>query len=192
VADLKKPLVNANLLTEYGEIEDIESFKAEGIAQHDYTYTPGFSEMRVNRELALGAYKRNEIRAGEVPTLPVNCRWFRTVKGTGSDPDQMRVAHAKNMGYRAVTKEDVGQAWLTAVPPGGMVAPDGTIKSAAGDLVLCVIGQQGAARNAMRKKIAAEASVDGLEMSAEGLGSVGKQFRGAEPTVTVHIGGTTK
>lgn len=188
MADAKKPLVNVNLVTEFGGIEDLESFKAEGPTQRDYTYVPGFSEMRVKRDLALGAYKRHEIKASEVPILPVNLRWFRTVKGTGSDPDQMRIAHSKNLGYRAVTKADVGQPWLTAEPPGAQVAPDGTLKSAAGDLVLMMVDQQGAARNAMRRKIATEDMVDGMEMAEGGLGVVGKSHKGADPVVTKVIG----
>lgn len=187
-----KPLVDVNLVSEFGGIEDMETFQREGVAQRDYTYVPGFSEMRVKRDLDLGAFKRHEIKAGEISTLPVNLRWYRTVKGTGSDPDQMRIAHAKNLGYRAVTKSDVGQPWLTGVPPGAQVAPDGTIKSAAGDLVLCVVDQQGAARNAMRRKIAAEEMVDGMEMADGGLGVVGKHVKGADPVVTKVIGGVQK
>jgi hypothetical protein len=188
MADKPKPLVNINLISEFGGIEDMDSFRAEGPTQRDYTYVPGFSEMRVKRDLDLGAFKRHEIKAKEVSILPVNCRWFRTVKGTGSDPDQMRIAHSRNLGYRAVTKDDVGKPWLTAEPPGSQVAPDGTIKSAAGDLVLCVVDQQGAARNAMRRKIATEDMVDGMEMMEGGLGVVGKSLKGADPVVTKVIG----
>src|SRR5574342_38961 len=165
----QKPLVDINLVSDFGGIEDLESFKAEGPTQHDYTYVPGFSDLKYKRDLDLGAYARHEIKAKEVSILPVNLRWFRTVKGSGSDPDQMRIAHSRNLGYRAVTKADVGQPYLTAVPPGAQIAPDGTIKSAAGDLVLCVADQQTAARNAIRRKIATEEMVDGMEMKEGGL-----------------------
>lgn len=188
----KKPLVDINLVSEFGGIEDLESFKSEGVQQRDYTYVPGFSDMRQKRDLDLGAFARHEMKAKEVSILPVNARWFRTVKGTGSDPDQMRIAHSRNLGYRAVTKDDVGKPWLTALPPGAQVAPDGTIKSAAGDLVLCVVDQQGAARNAMRRKIATEEMVDGMEMLDGGLGAVGKTLKGSDPVVTKQIGGITK
>jgi hypothetical protein len=188
MADKVKPLVDVNLVSEFGGIEDLESFKVEGPTARDYTYVPGFSDMRYKRDLDLGAFKRHEIKSNEVSILPVNCRWFRTVKGTGSDPDQMRIAHSRNQGYRAVTKDDIGQPWLTALPPGAQIAPDGTIKSAAGDLVLSVVDQQGAARNAMRRKIATEDMVDGMEMMDGGLGVVGKQVKGADPVVTKVIG----
>jgi len=187
----KKPLVDINLVTEFGGIEDLESFKVEGPTQRDYTYVPGFSEMRHKRDMDLGAFHRHEIKANEVSILPVNLRWFRTVKGSGSDPDQMRIAHSRNLGYRAVEKKDIGQPWLTAMPPGAQVAPDGTIKSAAGDLVLCMVDQQGAARNAMRRKIATEDMVDGMEMMDGGLGVVGKTLK-ADPVITKQIGGITK
>lgn len=192
MADAKKPLVDINLVSEFGGIEDLETFRTEGVQQRDYTYVPGFSDMRVARDLGLGAYKRHEIKASEVPILPVNLRWFRTVKGTGSDPDQMRIAHSRNLGYTNVTKADIGQPWLTALPPGAQLAPDGTIKSAAGDLVLCKVDQQGAARNAMRRKIATEEMVDGMEMLDGGLGAVGQQIKGAEPTITKMIGDKVK
>ncbi len=177
----KKPLVDINLVTEFGGIEDLESFKAEGITQRDYTYVPGFSDMRQKRDLDLGAYKRHELKAREVSVLPVNMRWFRTVKGTGSDPDQMRIAHSHNLGYRAATKDDIGQRNSAAL----------AAMKAAGDLVLCVADQQTAARNAMRRKIATEDMVDGMEMSEGGLGAIGKQLKGADPVVTKTIGDKT-
>jgi hypothetical protein len=194
MADKAKPLVDVNLVSEFGGIEDLESFRQEGVTQRDYTYVPGFSDMKIKRDLDLGAYARHEIKAKEVSILPVNLRWFRTVKGTGSDPDQMRIAHSRNLGYRAVTAEDVKakHPWLTELPPGAQVAPDGSIKSAAGDLVLCVVDQQGAARNAMRRKIATEEMIDGMEMSDGGLGAVGKSLKGADPVVTKQIGNIVK
>src|SRR3990172_5234482 len=100
-----KPLVDVNLVTEFGGIEDEASFREEAISQHDYTYVPGFSEMRVKRDLDLGKGHRHEIKGKEVAVLPVNRRWVRTGKGPGSDPDMMRAAHAKNTGYRAATKD---------------------------------------------------------------------------------------
>jgi hypothetical protein len=114
----KRQLIDANLVTEFGGIEDMAEFNKEGVAHHDYTYVPGFSEMRVKRDLALRELALNNIRAKDVPTLEWNCRWFRTVKGAGSEPDQMRIARAINLGYRVVTSEDVGQPWLTKIPPG--------------------------------------------------------------------------
>lgn len=181
----KRPLVDVNLTTEFGEILESEAFQADGVAHHDFTYTPGFSEMKVDRDGDIQRHARHEIKASEVRVLPVNLRWWRTVKGSGSDPDQMRVARARNLGYRAVTEADIGQPWLTEMPPGAMLAADGTIKTAAGDNVLMVADQQTAARNAMRKKRLTEEMVDGIQYTDEGLGKVGER---AEAFVTRETG----
>jgi len=102
----------------------------------------------------------------------------------------MRVAHAKNLGYRPATKDDIGQPWMTELPPGGMIAPDGTIKTAAGDNALFVIGREGAARNALRKKRLTEAMVDGMEMQMEPVASQHKTEAMTTKTFGPPIGGT--
>ena len=189
----KKQLIDATLVTEFGGVEETPEFKAGTVSRHDYTYVPGFSEMRVARDEALGRLARGEIRAKEVPVLPVNLHWGRTVKGTGSDPDQMRVAHHRNIGYEVATKDDIGKPWMTDLPPGAQIAPDGTIKSAAGDLALFVATQQVAARNALEKKRRAEEMVDGMDMKVDehgvGLGVVARAHKGADPTITRTVGG---
>jgi hypothetical protein len=184
-----KPLVNVNQVCEFGAVADTPGFKEDAGANRDYTYVPGFSDMRVNRDVDLARLHRNEIKGRDVSILPVNLRWFRTVRGTGSDPDQMRMAHARNLRYRAATKADIGQPWLTELPPGGQIAPDGTIKSAAGDLALHVIDQQGAARIAMRRKRAVDESVSGLQEG--GLVQMGGR-QGADPKIELKIGEVTK
>ena len=159
-----RQLVDVNLVSEFGGVEDMKEFREDGISQRDYTYVPGFSDMRVKRDLDLAKLHRNEIRGKDVSTLPVNLRWFRTVKGSGSDPDQMRLAHARNQKYRAVTKADLEakHPWLTELPPGAQIATDGTIKSAAGDLALHVLDRDSAARIALRRKQNLDESVAGL------------------------------
>jgi hypothetical protein len=159
-----KPLVDVNQVCEFGAFHEAAG-STEAMSQRDYTFVPGFSDMRVKRDTDLTRLHRNEIKGRDVSVLPVNLRWFRTVKGSGSDPDQMRMAHARNLKYRVATKADIGQPWLTELPPGGQIAPDGTIKSAAGDLALHVIDQQGAARIAMQRKRAVDESVSGLQQS---------------------------
>ena len=186
-----KPLVDANLVTEFGGVEDLEQFKNEGISQHDYSYVPGASDQRVARDLAIGAFHRGEIRAKDVPTLEQNCRWFRRANKDG-DPDNKRVVAARNTGYRPATKADIGSSWLTEMPPGAVENADGTIRSAGGDLQLFVAPKEAAARNAMRKKILAEQMVDGMEFAQGGLKQVGAQHKGATPTVTKQIGDITR
>ena len=182
-----KPLVDNNLTTEFGEIHDADVFKSDGVAKNDYSYVPGFSEKRVDRDLAIGKLYRNEIRAKEVPTLDGNLRWFRTVKGAGSDPDQMRIAHARNKGYKAVSKDDIGKWYMTELPPGAIIAADGTIRSSGGDLQLMFADKATAARNAMRTKILTEQMVDGIQYSNGGLGEVGSKVKGADPVITKEI-----
>lgn len=165
----------------------MESFRAEGVAQHDYTYVPGFSDQRVARDLAIARLHRNEIRASEVPTLDQNLRWYRCATKDG-DPDNRRVVAARNEGYRAVTKDDVGKSWMTELPPGGHVAPDGTIKISGGDLQLFIADKQSAAKNAMRKKMMTEDLVQGMEFQQGGIGDVGSKVKGASPTVVKEFG----
>jgi hypothetical protein len=185
----ERQLVDANQITDFGGVEgDLASLDNETGFRHDYTYVPGFSDLRYELDVAKGEVHRHERRASELPILPVNMRWFRTVLGKGSDPDQMRAYAALNQGYRPANKTDVGQQWLTKLPPGAKYAPDGSIQSAGGDLALYVIDQQGAARNAYRKKKATEEMVDGMEMKAGGLGHIAQQHKGADPTVVKQIG----
>jgi hypothetical protein len=185
-----RPLVDVNVISEFGGVEDTKEFQEDGVGQRDYTYVPGFSDLRVARDLDLARLHRNEIKGRDVSTLPVNMRWFRTVKGTGSDPDQMRMAQARNQKYRAATKSDIGQPWLTELPPGGQIAPDGTIKSAAGDLALYVLDRENAAKIAIRRKKNIDETVSAVEFQVGGLGQVGSQHKGANPTVDTKIGGT--
>ena len=180
-----KPLTDVNLTTEFGEFHEAVGQEED---RKDYTYVPGFSDQRKKRDLELGQLARNEIRSNEVSLLPVNCRWYRAVKGRNSDPDQMRIAAARNQGYRAVTEADIGQSWLTELPPGAIIAPDGTIKSAAGDTALMVATQEVAGRNAMRKKIRTEEMVDGIQYSGGGLADVAGKVKGTEPTITKEAG----
>lgn len=178
----KKPLVDANLVTEFGGIEDLDQFKNEGTSRNDYTYVPGFSEMRVKRDLELAQLARGDIKGKDVSTLEWNARWFRCANKAG-DPDTSRTVHARNEGYKPATKEDLGKPWMKEVPPGGYVAPDGTIRNAGGDLQLFVCDQANAAKNAMRKKILTEEMVDGMQFNDGGLGKVGKTVKGADPYV---------
>jgi hypothetical protein len=168
-----KPLVDVNLVTEFGGIEITDEFRNEGVSQGDYSYVPGFSEMRVNRELDLAALHRGEIKGKDVRTLDWNCRWFRRTEKNGQ-PDNSRIIDGKNDGYRPVTKDDEGKPFMKTLPPNAYYAPDGVVTISGGDLVLMVADKERAAKNAMRKKIHTEEMVDGMEFSSGGLGVVGK------------------
>ncbi len=79
---------------------------------------------------------------------------------------------------------------MTEQPPGSIIGPDGTIKSAGGDVALYVIDREGAARNALRKKRATEAMVDGMEMQMESVAARHKTTATAAKTLGSPIGGT--
>jgi hypothetical protein len=183
-----KKLVDANLVTEFGAIELTDEFRSEGVGQRDYSYVPGFSEKRVNRELDLAALHRGEIKGRDVRTLDENLRWFRRTEKNGQ-PDNSRIVDGKNQGYRPVTRSDVGQSWMTEPPPNSYFAADGVCTISGGDLVLMVCDKEHAARNAMRKKILTEEMVDGMEFTSGGLGNVGKH---AEAFVEKTIGTQAK
>lgn len=188
-----KPLVDAALNTEFGGVEDLDQFKTDGAAQRDYLRVPGFSDMRYKRDTDLSEYYRGEIKGKDVSTLDWNARWFKTVKGAGNDPDTSRLVHAKGQGYRVVMWDEIGKVpWLTEAPPNAIKAPDGSIRISGGDLTLCVADKDAAARNAMRKKIRAEESVDGMQFKDGGLGAVGDKVKGAEPYVQRSIGTPAK
>ena len=179
-----RPLVDANLVTDFGGVELTPEFMAEGTGQKDYTYVPGFSEMQVNRQLDLAALHRGEIRGKDVRTLDYNARWYRCANKAG-EADNGRAVAALNEGYVPATKNDIGKPWLTKLPPRAQIMPDGTIRISGGDLQLFVTGKENAAKNAMRKKIRTEEMVDGMEFSSGGLGTVTKV---ADPYVEKTIG----
>lgn len=181
-----KPLVAAELMTEFGGVEDTEELRADGPFRKDYTFVPGFSDMRYQRDCDLSKLHRGEIRGSEVRTLSHNLRWYRATMGKGADPDNTRVVAAVSEGYRPVTIKDRGKEWFKDLPPRSIEMPDGTIKSAGGDLTLFVCDRDVAAKNAMRKKIKTEESVQGMEFEKGGLGTV--KIKGADPYVERTIG----
>ena len=171
-----KPLVDAVTVTDFGGIEDSEVFKYQ--AERDYTYVPGFSDLRRAQDLAKIEVAAGERKAKDVPTLPVNVRWSRC------DGNYTKVASAKAQGYRAITKDDLDakHPWLTELPPGAQIAPTGEIKSAAGDLMLMVADAKTAARNFAKKQRTTAAMAESV--GAEAFTAAGATVRGANPTVT--------
>jgi hypothetical protein len=187
-----KPLVDVNLVTEFGGIEITDEFRNEGVSQGDYSYVPGFSEMRVNRELDLAALHRGEIKGKDVRTLNENLRWVRRTERNGN-PDNSRVIKAKGDGYRPVVRGDEGQPYMTRLPPNAYYAADGVVTNSGGDLVLMIADKEHAARNAMRKKILTEEMVDGMEFTSGGLGNVGKHAQAyVEKTIGTHAKGDSQ
>lgn len=174
----QRPLVDAIAVTDFGGIEDLAAFRNE--AENDYTYVPGFSDLRRAQDIAKSEVARGERKAKDVPTLPVNLRWARA---TGS---YNKLGSAKASGGRAVTKADLDgkPAWLTALPPGAQISPSGEITTAAGDAVLMVWDRESAARNAIRKQEKAAAMADAVGSDQEGFVSVAGKLKGVNPTIT--------
>lgn len=184
-----KPLVNANLITDFGGIEMTPEFMNDGPARQDYSWTPGFSEQQVARQLAIAAYHRGEIQAKDIPTLDVNCRWYRRATKEG-DPDNRRIVAARNEGYVPAKMSDIGKPWLTAMPPGAHEGPDGTIRSSGGDLQLFVAPRETAARNSLRKKMATEELVDGMQHGE--FVKIAEQHKASPEVKRSVTGGSTK
>jgi len=174
----KKPIVTAEVVNEFGRFEAdarSEDGRVNGL------WTPGFSDLRHQRDLALKEFAEGEIKGNEVPTLPVNVRLVRNTKvGTAGEPD-VRIVQSQGDGYRTINSEDVGEKWLTSLPPGAAWAADGTLRK--GDLTYMVIDREGAARNRFRQQSQTMKQVEGAASSKlEELRGISAQ---SEPTVEV-------
>jgi hypothetical protein len=147
MAETKRPLIDATIRTEFGDFiaDQVETGDGRGI---DLTETPGFSDLRRQRDIALAEVHAGKRSRDDVPSLPVNVRLVRRTKASG-DPDGTKVVQSKNLGYRPVTKEDVGQPWFKEMPAGTTILPDGTL--AKGDCVYHVTDARTAGRNEARK-----------------------------------------
>lgn len=171
-----KPLVDAVTVTDFGGIEDSEVFKYQ--AELDYTYVPGFSEMRRRQDREKAEVAAGERKANDVSPMPVNLHWSRCA---GSHP---KLAAAQAQGYRAITKGDLDakHPWLTGMPPGARFSPEGEMINAAGDLMLMVTDARTAARNAAKKMQKSLAMAEAV--GAEAFTAAGSTVRGANPTVS--------
>lgn len=148
----KRELIPTAMRTEFGDVWEDSSFHDTAGANRDYTYVPGYSDLRRQRDAAIA--KEMDIAQGNharvnwknVPTLPVRLQWVRTTKVISGAPDNTKEIDAGSNGYRKVTKEDVGQPWMTALPQGVTILADGSLQK--GDTVLMMCDAKQAARNA--------------------------------------------
>ncbi len=170
--------------TEFGDVLEDASFYEVGGADRDRTYVPGFSEMRRNRDIALGdiASGRKSRHEVTVPSLPVNLRWTRTHKVGNSAPDSTKQIAAGSSGYRVVNADQIGKVpWLTKAPPGSTVDADGAIR--VGDTILMVADAKSAARNVARRQAQTVALTDAVASAQGGLLSVAGRAKGSDPYV---------
>jgi len=146
---MKRDLVPTAIRTEFGEVLEDASFHDTAGANRDYTYVPGYSDLRRQRDAAIA--KEQELHPGRVnwknvPSLPARLQWVRVTKVVSGQPDNTKEIDAGTNGYRMVKKTDLGEPWFTAMPAGAVERADGSILK--GDTVLMVVDQQQAARNA--------------------------------------------
>lgn len=185
---MKVPIVFSTPPPEFGELTSSPEFHDQSAMNADLTYVPGFSELRFARDKAIVEVLQGKRRANEVPTLPVNFRWARCQNKKG-EPDNRKVIRAGNRGYKAVTKEEVGEGKLLKdLPAGASYQADGTIKQ--GDTVLMVAPANRVAQNEFNKRARTESATKGAEAGFEAaLEAVGgRPTKGAGPFITKEVG----
>lgn len=144
------PLKQSAPVSEFGEtpLGAVEEGQREPA---DLTHVPGWSALRYGRDVQMAEYAQGVRRAEDVDALPGNVRWTRRMSA-GGQIDGKKMMSARNSGYRTMTIEDVGSPWLTDLPIGATVQPDGSITNSAGDCVLTFADATAAGRNARHKE----------------------------------------
>ena len=183
-----KPLVPTMIRTEFGDVLESEAFHAATGAQGDVTYVPGYSDMRRKRDQQLKEVADGKRSHNDVMHLPVRCHLTRTAKYSGQ-PDDRKSIEFRNQGYRAVTKDDIGQNdWITGMPEAAVVGPGGELRI--GDTVLMVCDAKTAARNAAMVQMRTNQMI--RETASADFLKLGDRHQGSDPTVTVSPGESIK
>lgn len=159
-----RPLVPSQPLSEFGDLHQSADFNDPHLMDRDGSYVPGFSEMRRDRDIKVAEYQAGKIPASSVPSLPVNLRWARNQLKNGSPDNSKPFVHGRK-GYRAVTADQAGAAWLTELPPGAQIGPDNTIRN--GDCILMVADAKDAGRSERAKQRLTQERLKGIEYSFE-------------------------
>jgi hypothetical protein len=180
LSDRVVPLVETLPLSEFGDFLE-ERQSAVGL-ERDGTYVPGFSEMRVERDMKVGQYLRREITRDEIPNLPVNLRWAR-VQNKAGQPDSSKAFNHSRKGYRYVSKEDVGTDWFKELPGGATWNAAGQLQN--GDCALMVASAKDAARNEANRRRELEARTSGVTNTfTQNLAQAGiRDTKGTSPTM---------
>jgi len=186
---MKVPIVITAPPPEFGELHASAEFTDPDIMDHDHTYVPGFSELRLARDRAIVEVMQGKRRPADVPTLPYNLRWVRNQSRDGK-PDSRKVIRAGNRGYQAVTKQEhIGEGkLLKELPPGAKVEADGTILQ--GDTILMIAPADRVARNELQKqektRSAARRTEAGFAAAVAETG--GRPMRSASPYINKELG----
>jgi len=180
-----RKLVPTGVMTEFGELMDDPTYSAAlGGQRVDLVYTPGWSELRYQRDVQLGEVAKGLRNPKDVITLPGNVVLARRTTPAGK-PDGQKVTKGGMHGYRPITEQDVGQPWFTAMPPGCEVLADGSIAKA--DCVYLYCPPEQAARNAYQKDRTTRQRLTGASDRAESAGvtyetTVMQPLSGAPPS----------
>lgn len=108
-----------------------------------------------------------QIRPKDIPTLPVRLHWVRTTKVQSGRPDNTKQIGAAQVGYRAVTKADLGTSWFREAPIGATEQADGSY--VLGDTILMVCDAKDAARNAALNAREVELQTKRVDMETSGV-----------------------
>jgi hypothetical protein len=178
---MKRIIIQSEAPPEFGELKESPEFKQGIDYGRDLTFVPGFSDLRRKRDEAIAEVRNNQRDPKTVPTLPVNLRWVRNQRKDGT-PDSRKIITSGNLGYRTVTKEDIGQEWLTKLPGGAAVAADGTIRM--GDTILMIATAEQAAKNAFNKRAKTAQQMEG---ALKGFETAASAFRkkGSDPFAVI-------
>jgi len=169
----KKPVIPTGFVTPYGTVlvEDAVKFADDDTMRGDLSYVPGYSEQV--RAFEVAQARRNKGESVKVPVLPVKLHWARRAHRDGS-PDTRRLTELRNVRFRPVTADDIGQSWLTELPPGAYLSPDNTVVK--DDVALMVqdgaiAAQREAAKTAKWMKQSGARQEQALMAVAEQVGS---------------------
>ena len=162
-----RPLIPTGVMTPFGELMDDPENPVDLSHGPDVTWTPGYSEQRIARDVAIAEVVAGKRKASDVPHLPGSVRLVRRASPAGQ-PDGAKQMQSSNNGYRYITKADVGQTWFASIPRGAVVQADGSITK--GDCVYMFADAQTAARNSVKKGLATRARLSAAQARAEGAG----------------------
>ena len=179
----KRPIIETRVLTEFGEVYEDANFQSDQVGA-DHSYVPGYSDLRRARDVKMAEHRHGECKLADVPSLPVRLQWTRSMRVSGNEPDSTKEIEAGNDGYRPATKADIGQPWLTALPPGAKHVAGGGIRK--GDVTLMVCDAPRAARNAARNALETQRRVQ--DTSTRPLLVKGAEAKGADPYIESTLG----
>ena len=179
-----KPLIPTMIRTEFGDVLESEAFQALNGPAGDYTYVPGYSDMRRTRDQQLKEVADGERQSKDVLTLPVRLQWVRHAHYSGR-PDNTKPIEFGNDKYRAVTTADIGQPWCTGMPPHATEGPGGQIRTE--DCTLMVIDANGAAQKAAAIRLQTDLMTRHDSVAGK-LMELGRAKPGSDPTLEVKTG----